>query len=73
MAFQVSPPQVDRRSTRDAIALLASRALFLAVLVLLGHFAFVGPTPSVCALLAVTLGAESITIVVHAGNGRSKD
>ena len=50
---------------QDMTALIASTTVGLAVLVLLGDFVVRGATAPVVGLLALTLGAESLTLVSH--------
>lgn len=63
--MQLNPQSVERRSMQDLIGLIASLVVALAILVLLGDFVVRGATPPVMSLLALTLGAESLTLVRH--------
>lgn len=66
MSSHGSLPTVDCCSTRDRNARLAARTLSVATLVLLTQFVVAGPSPAIAILLAVTLSAESLTLVIHA-------
>jgi hypothetical protein len=61
----MNPQIVERWSMQDVTALIASTTIGLAVLVLLVDFVVRGATPPVVWLLAMTLGAKSLTLVSH--------
>jgi hypothetical protein len=67
--MQPSPHRGERRSIRDLIAMAASITVGLATIVLLGDFVLRGATPPVIGLLAMTLGAQSLTLTSHSRGG----
>jgi hypothetical protein len=62
---ELTPQFVERWSMRDMTALIASTTVGLAIMVFLGDFVVRGATPAVIGLLALTLGAESVTLISH--------
>jgi hypothetical protein len=70
--MQPNPHFVERWSTRDVTALIASTIVALATLVFLGDFMIRGATPPVIGLLTMTLGAKSLTLVTHSRAGQQR-
>jgi hypothetical protein len=71
--MQPSPQHGERWPIRDLIAMAASITVGVATIVLLGDFVMRGATPPVVGLLAMTLGAQSLTLTSHSRSDDDHD